>query len=71
MAMSPVGLLQPLPIPDKAWDDITMDFIEVLPLSKQFDTIAAVVDQLRMGVSSNEAPFPTQSDANLFIKGIV
>lgn len=39
------GLLQPLPIPDQAWQHITMDFIEQLPSSGGKDTIWVVVDR--------------------------
>jgi hypothetical protein len=38
------GLLQALPIPDQAWQVISMDFIEALPKSNGADCILVVVD---------------------------
>lgn len=40
------SLLQPLLVPERAWEDISMDFIEQLPKSKGFDTILVIVDTL-------------------------
>ncbi|PKA48408.1 hypothetical protein AXF42_Ash021618 [Apostasia shenzhenica] len=40
------GLLQPLPIPDKVWTHVSLDFIDGLPKSSGKDTILVVVDKL-------------------------
>ena len=43
----PIGLSQPLPIPNEPWEPISMDFIMVLPQNHgQFDAILVIVDCL-------------------------
>ncbi|GJS60183.1 putative mitochondrial protein [Tanacetum coccineum] len=39
-------LLQPLPIPNKIWESISMDFIEALSMSQGYTMIFVVVDRL-------------------------
>lgn len=38
-------LLQPLPVPSQAWEVISLDFIEGLPVSDRYNTILVVVDK--------------------------
>ena len=40
------GVLKPLPVPQQAWRDISMDFITHLELSQKFDAILVIVDRL-------------------------
>ena len=40
------GLLQPLPVPERSWQHISVDFITHLPLSNGHDAVLVVVDRL-------------------------
>jgi hypothetical protein len=41
----PYGLLKQLPIPERPWNSISMDFIETLPTSSGCDSILVIVDR--------------------------
>lgn len=68
----PHGLLQPLPISDKPWKSISMDFIEQLPNSGGFDAILVVVDRFsKMAIFLPCTTTTTSEDlALLFIQHI-
>ncbi|KAL8241556.1 hypothetical protein R6Q59_014910 [Mikania micrantha] len=55
---SPAGLLQPLPIHYQIWEDVSMDFIVVLPPSNRFDTILELfrLSQTKLKLSSSYHP---------------
>ncbi len=41
----PAGLLQPLPVPQRPWSHIAIDFVTDLPNSKNYTTILTVIDR--------------------------
>ena len=42
----PRGLLHSLPIPDRPWQSISIDFLGPLPKSNNFDYLLVIIDQL-------------------------
>ena len=69
----PPGLLQPLPIPEGVWMDISMDFIEGLPKSNGYSVIMVVVDRLTKFAHfvAVKHPYTTSTIAQLFMDNIV
>lgn len=72
-ALSPAGLLQPLPIPSQTWSDISTDFIGGLPKEMGVDTILVVVDRLTKYAHfiASAHPYTTKDVAEVFLKEVV
>jgi len=69
----PMGLLQPLPIPQGVWQNLTMDFIEGLPKSEGCSVILVIVDRLTKYAHflPVKHPYTAATIAQLFMDHVV
>lgn len=69
----PAGLLEPLPIPERPWESLSMDFIVNLPKSEGCRTIMVVVDRFSKYATFIPASkhCPAEEAARLFLKHVV
>ncbi|KAE8715253.1 Detected protein of unknown function [Hibiscus syriacus] len=72
-AKKPAGLLQPLPIPERPWESISMDFIIGLPKTDGLSSIMVVVDRFSKYATFIPASkvCPAVEAARLFLKHVV
>lgn len=66
------GKLQPLPVPDEAWQVLSMDFVEGLPMSGHANCILVVIDSFTKYAHflSLKHPFTAAGVAKLFLDQI-
>ena len=71
--LTPAGLLQPLPIPDHVWEDVSMDFIDGLLSSNGFFMIFMVVNHLSKydHFIAMKQPHSAKGVAKIFIQEVV
>jgi hypothetical protein len=69
----PIGLLQPIPIPERPFDVVTMDFITELPESEGYNAVLVMVDKLTKFVKliPTTTKLDEQGTAEMFFKEIV
>ncbi|RVW57778.1 Transposon Tf2-8 polyprotein [Vitis vinifera] len=69
----PRGLLKPLPIAERPWDNVTMDFIIGLPKSEDSGSIIVVVDRFSKYATFIAAPTDRTAEetTRLFLKHVV
>ena len=69
----PAGLLQPLPVPTRPWESVSLDFISALPQVGGCGSILVVVDRFSKYATFIPAPTPCNAEdaAHLFVKNVV
>lgn len=68
-----IGLLEPLPIPSRPWESISMDLITGLPEADGFATIIVIIDRISKYATFIPASkhCPAEETARLFVKHVV
>ncbi|KAL4354775.1 hypothetical protein GQ457_06G031370 [Hibiscus cannabinus] len=72
-SLTPAGLLQPLPIPNQVFEDISIDFIVGLPKSNGKEAICVVVDRLTKYAHFFSLPrqFDSELVARILVQGVI
>ncbi|PKI77579.1 hypothetical protein CRG98_002033 [Punica granatum] len=70
---SPAGLLEPLPIPERPWENVSMDFIVNLPKSEGCQTLIVMVDRFSKYATfiPTKKDCPAEEAARLFMKHVI
>ena len=72
-SLAPKGLLQPLPIPQRLWEDVSMDFIDGLPRLDRHTSILVILD--RLSKATHLVPlshsYTAKSVVSMFIDAVV